>query len=88
MISCYLTSVEHAEKQIAYRERSVPPLDQKLWTYFGDGKSYGWMWSTDSSNHEDNQNKSFISDKMAYLCQKCIRNGYFQDWYILEPYEH
>ena len=33
------TSVEHAEKQIAYRERSVPPLDQKLWTYFGDGKS-------------------------------------------------
>ena len=30
MISCYLKSVEHAEKQIAYRERSVPPLEQKL----------------------------------------------------------
>ena len=35
MISCYLTSVEHAEKQIAYRERSVASLEQKLWTNFG-----------------------------------------------------
>ena len=35
MISCYLTSVEYAEKQIAYTKRSVPPLDQKLLTYFG-----------------------------------------------------
>ena len=35
MISCYLKSVEHAEKQIAYRERSVASLEQKLWTNFG-----------------------------------------------------
>ena len=28
-------SVEHAEKQIAYRERSVLPLERKLWTNFG-----------------------------------------------------
>ena len=48
MISCYLMSVEHAEKQIAYTKRSVSPLDQKLWTNFGivrvmDGWMDGWM---------------------------------------------
>ena len=35
MILYFQTSVEHSEKQIAYTKRSVPPLEQKLWTNFG-----------------------------------------------------
>ena len=35
MILYFQMSVEHAEKQIAYRERSEVLLERKLWTNFG-----------------------------------------------------
>ena len=35
MILYFQIGVKHAEKQIAYREKSVLPLERKLWTNFG-----------------------------------------------------